>query len=404
MIAAVELDQVRVAALVCLLVVAVGAIGIGQRLPATHDDPELLEVEPPGMTQQGSFGLGQLGRAARVGVHSRELTHLVDTHLTGPQRSSHGFQIAQRPHRLQAAHRLGSRAVRQRLRPSPHRHVPIDDVPPTAIGLVQHVDDRRLHQPPRPLHLDQRLVEIVVGQRRHLLRRQERDRTHASIIVKGCDTLPRMAEQTEHWQIGDVGLTAIVEAETPGIPPQFFFPDIVTDDMTTVDWLSDGAASTDGTIAFRVQAFVVETRGRVVLVDPCVGNAKPRSLQFWNDLQLPWLDRFTAAGFDPDAVDLVVHTHLHEDHIGWDTHRRGDEWVPTFTNARHVYVGDELDYTVRADRRTKDDPYADSIAPILDAGLGDIVGADATLADGVRLVSTPGHTPGHVAVAVDTSG
>jgi glyoxylase-like metal-dependent hydrolase (beta-lactamase superfamily II) len=217
-------------------------------------------------------------------------------------------------------------------------------------------------------------------------------------------TLVLVAEQTEHWQIGDVGLTAIVEAETSGIPPQFFFPDIVADDVTTVDWLSDGAASTDGTIAFRVQAFVVETGGRVVLVDPCVGNAKQRGLPFWNDLQLPWLERFTQAGFDPATVDLVVHTHLHEDHIGWDTHRRDGEWVPTFANARHVYVGDELDYAVRADRRTKDDPYADSIAPILDAGLGDIVGADATLADGVRLVSTPGHTPGHVAVAIDTSG
>jgi glyoxylase-like metal-dependent hydrolase (beta-lactamase superfamily II) len=212
-----------------------------------------------------------------------------------------------------------------------------------------------------------------------------------------------MAEQTESWQIGDVRLTAIVEAEVAGIPPQFFFPDIVTDDVTAVDWLSDGAASSGGTIAFRVQAFVVETRGRVVLVDPCVGNAKQRSLTFWNDLQLPWLERFTAAGFDPDHVDLVVHTHLHEDHIGWDTHRRGDEWVPTFANARHVYVGDELDYAVRDDRRTEDDPYADSIAPILDAGLGDIVGADATLADGLRLVATPGHTPGHAAIAVDTS-
>ena len=190
-----------------------------------------------------------------------------------------------------------------------------------------------------------------------------------------------MAEQTESWQIGDVRLTAIVEAETSRIPPQFFFPDIVTDDVTTVDWLSDGAASKDGTIAFRVQAFVVETRARGAR------RSVRRQLEaalaaFWNDLQLPWLERFTAAGFDPDDVDLVVHTHLHEDHIGWDTHRRGDEWVPTFTNARHVYVGDELDYAVRADRRTEDDPYADSIAPILDAGLGDIVDADATLADG----------------------
>ena len=213
-----------------------------------------------------------------------------------------------------------------------------------------------------------------------------------------------MAEQTESWQIGDVRLTAIVEAETSRIPPQFFFPDIVTDDVTTVDWLSDGAASTDGTIVFRVQAFVVETRGRVVLVDPCVGNAKQRSLAFWNDLQLPWLERFTAAGFDPDDVDLVVHTHLHEDHIGWDTHRRGDEWVPTFTNARHVYVGDELDYAVRADRRTRT-----IRTPIRSRRSSTPASATSSVPTrrsptGFASLPTPGHTPGHVAIAVDTSG
>lgn len=105
-----------------------------------------------------------------------------------------------------------------------------------------------------------------------------------------------------------------------------------------------GTATPDGTITFRVQAFVLERAGRTVLVDPCVGNGKRRSLPFWNDLSLPWLDRFAAAGFTPEQVDLVVHTHLHEDHLGWDTHTVEGEWVPTFLNARHVYVAEELEW------------------------------------------------------------
>ena len=127
-------------------------------------------------------------------------------------------------------------------------------------------------------------------------------------------------------------------------------------------------------------------------------------MPFWNDLSLPWMDRFRAAGFAPEDVDLVVHTHLHEDHVGWDTHLSDGQWVPTFTNARHVYVGNELDYATTEERRTRDDPYADSIEPILRAGLADIVAADADLGDGFRLMSTPGHTPGHASLVVECGG
>ncbi|MFV2039443.1 MAG: MBL fold metallo-hydrolase [Acidimicrobiales bacterium] len=147
---------------------------------------------------------------------------------------------------------------------------------------------------------------------------------------------------------------------------------------------------------------MIERGGRTVLVDPCVGNSKRLALDFWNNLRLPWLERFTAAGFDPATVDMVVHTHLHEDHIGWDTHLIEGQWVPTFVNARHVYVGAELDYARREDRRLHEDPFADSIAPILDAGLGWEVGPAADLGDGLQLLSTPGHTPGHVSLVVDT--
>lgn len=215
-----------------------------------------------------------------------------------------------------------------------------------------------------------------------------------------------MHADPQRWTIGDTVVTALVEAETPGIPVQMFFPDATADDVRRADWLAEtpGVAGSDGSIAFRVQAFVLERAGRTVLVDPCVGNSKRRALPFWNDLSLPWMEAFRGAGFSPEAIDLVVHTHLHEDHVGWDTHLRDGEWVPTFTNARHVYVGDELDFAALEERRVRDDPYGDSIEPILRAGLADVVSADADLGGGFRLLSTPGHTPGHASLVVDSGG
>ncbi len=212
-----------------------------------------------------------------------------------------------------------------------------------------------------------------------------------------------MAEKTERWAVGDTTLTTIVEAETLGIPLELFYADGTAADIAAAgQWLVDGAAR-DATIAFRVQSFVIDHADKVILVDPCVGNHKTRTLPFWSQQQFPWMDRFVAAGFDPAAVDLVVHTHLHEDHIGWDTQLIEGEWVPSFPNARHVYVGDELDWASTDERRQGHDPFADSIKPIVDAGLSWQVDANADLGDGLQLLSTPGHTPGHVAMQINTT-
>lgn len=212
-----------------------------------------------------------------------------------------------------------------------------------------------------------------------------------------------MTAVNERWTFGDTTVTAVVEAETQGVPVGLFYPDGTADDVAAAgSWLQPGMARGDGTIAFRVQAFVLEHRDHVVVVDPCVGNGKHLALPFWNELDLPWLAALVDAGFSPDAVDLVVHTHLHEDHIGWDTRLVDGSWVPTFPNARHVYVGNELDWAATEERRQGQDPFAESIAPVLDAGLAWQVDADGDLGDGLRLVSTPGHTPGHASLAVDT--
>lgn len=207
-----------------------------------------------------------------------------------------------------------------------------------------------------------------------------------------------MSEATQRWQVGDVRITSVVEAQTDGIPPAFFFPDADEALVARHAWLAPHFTGEGSTIGLRVQAFVIESARRTVVVDPCVGNGRTRSVPWWTDQAWPFMERFRDAGFDPGAVDLVVHTHLHVDHLGWDVHREGDRWVPTFPRARYLYVGAELD-GLRSDA-DPDVPRlrAEVLDPIFDAGLADVVEPDADLGGGLRLAPTPGHTPGHASL------
>jgi glyoxylase-like metal-dependent hydrolase (beta-lactamase superfamily II) len=203
--------------------------------------------------------------------------------------------------------------------------------------------------------------------------------------------------------VGGTLITSVVEDQIDHIPPEFFFADASAEAVARHRWLVPDYAAGDGTISLRVQAFVIEVDDVTVLVDPCVGNGKTRALPFWHEQSWPFLERLAAAGVTPDGVDLVVHTHLHADHVGWDTQRDGDDWVPTFRQARHLYTEADL-----AHARTKgmegEDVFGDSIAPVLAAGLADIVAPDADLGHGLRLEPSPGHTPGHVSLWIESEG
>ena len=207
---------------------------------------------------------------------------------------------------------------------------------------------------------------------------------------------------TQRWTVGAASITSVVEDQVE-MPTGFLFPDATEADVLRHDWLAPEWAGADGNIFLRTQAFVVEIEGITVLVDPCVGNGKVRWIPAWNDLDFPFLERLADAGFTPAAVRFVVHTHLHADHVGWDTHRAGDDWVPTFTGARHLYTAAELEFARRS-QMAGEDVYADSIAPIFEAGLADVVEPDADLGHGLRLESTPGHTPGHTSMWIESEG
>ena len=204
----------------------------------------------------------------------------------------------------------------------------------------------------------------------------------------------------QHWNVGDTTITSVVEVELP-VPGEVFIEGASGPAVQSHDWLVPHFATPDGLLLVRIQLLVIESGGKRIAVDTCLGNDKERTNPAFHRLQTPFLQTFTDAGFDRDNIDVVVCTHLHTDHVGWNTMLVDGAWVPTFPNARYVFGADELRYwESHRDAQHDGDLYADSIEPVLRAGLADIVALPYAITDEIRLVSTPGHTPGHMSVEI----
>lgn len=215
------------------------------------------------------------------------------------------------------------------------------------------------------------------------------------------------------WQIGQVRITQVVEAGPSPTSTKFLFRDPPADLVQQHGWLMPHFATPDGKLLMSVHAFVIESAGRSIVVDTCVGNDKPRQNPGWNRLQTNFLADLGAAGFAPERIDTVLCTHLHVDHVGWNTRWQDGRWVPTFPQARYLFARTEwAHWAAEAEARRaahpdvgpEDDVFGDSVQPILDAGLADLVAMDHRLTDEVWLEPTPGHTPGHVSVRIRSGG
>ncbi|RSS19364.1 MBL fold metallo-hydrolase [Streptomyces sp. WAC08401] len=214
--------------------------------------------------------------------------------------------------------------------------------------------------------------------------------------------------QTPSWTVGDTTVHRIDETLLPPATGPWLLPGATPEVVTRQDWLRPDFADDDGVLRLGSHSFALTIGGLRVVVDTGIGNGKTRANPAWHDLRTDYPLRLTAAGFPPDTVDLVILTHLHTDHVGWNTTRTDDGWVPTFPNARYVVSRAERDfwagYAMDEPRRQM---FRDSVHPVQDAGLLDAVEVPAEgtdLAPGLRLLPTPGHTPGHVAVRVGGPG
>jgi glyoxylase-like metal-dependent hydrolase (beta-lactamase superfamily II) len=202
--------------------------------------------------------------------------------------------------------------------------------------------------------------------------------------------------------LGETTITSIVEIDRSSFPTPSMLPESTAEGVARhFSWLKPHFFDDrTGDIGSRIQTFVVRTPEHVTLIDTCVGNDKPREeVPAWHLRQSPWLADLRAAGVTPEQVDLVVCTHLHVDHVGWNTRLVDGRWTPTFPNATYLFAGEEWDYW----RHERDACIADSVVPIVEAGRARLVDADHVIDPWLRLEPTPGHTPGHVCVRLATS-
>jgi glyoxylase-like metal-dependent hydrolase (beta-lactamase superfamily II) len=208
----------------------------------------------------------------------------------------------------------------------------------------------------------------------------------------------------QKWRIGDVTVTKIVELEMTG-GSKFILPQATPEAVLPLQWMKPHFMSDDGRLKMSVHALVVEAPGRRIVVDTCIGNDKKRAFPNWTNLQLPFLADLAAAGFDRASIDTVMCTHLHVDHVGWNTMLVDGRWVPTFPNARYLMAESEFaHWQGQEDDAGQRDVFDDSVRPVFEAGLVDLVGADHLVCPEVRFVPTHGHTPGHVSVLIESRG
>ncbi len=206
------------------------------------------------------------------------------------------------------------------------------------------------------------------------------------------------------WQVGDVKITRVVEMEVAG-GTKFILPDATRDACRPIDWMAPHFMDVDGNLIMSVHALVVDTGKRRIIVDTCIGNDKQRNIPAWSHLQTSFLSDLATAGYPRESIDTVMCTHLHVDHVGWNTMLVDGEWVPTFPNAKYLLAEKEWAYwDANEDDETYGPILADSVRPVVDAGLVELVDETCQVCDEVCLEPTPGHTPGHVSVHIRSQG
>ena len=217
-----------------------------------------------------------------------------------------------------------------------------------------------------------------------------------------------------HHAIGDARVTGVIEYSGPTHDPAFLYPAVDKAERDAVlqanaSWLAPNhyVPHMDRLIV-TIQLWVVQAGGNTIVIDTGVGNRKPRAAERMdrlNTLVMPWLE---SIGAGPQQVTHVVMTHLHTDHVGWNTVEKDGRWAPTFPKARYLFPKDEFDYWRglydKGDKDVNQGSFADSVLPVLDAGLGDFMDGTAEVAGCLAPEPVPGHAPGMLSFRLRSRG
>ena len=207
------------------------------------------------------------------------------------------------------------------------------------------------------------------------------------------------------WTVGKVKITKVVELETVG-STRFILPLATNDEIRKSPWLIPHFATEEGRLKMSIHSLVVETPQHRIVVDTGLGNDKEgRGVPTWNNRKGPYLQTMAAAGFPVESIDTVLCTHLHVDHVGWNTRLVDGRWVPTFANARYLFGRTEYEHwRDHSDTEDKVAVFKDSVQPIVDAGRAELIAGDARLTEEISLIPTPGHSPGHKSILIRSEG
>ena len=207
------------------------------------------------------------------------------------------------------------------------------------------------------------------------------------------------------WTVGEVSITKVLELEVLG-GTRFVLPEATREAVQPIKWLVPHFADEEGRLRMSIHALLIRTPTLRVVVDPCLGNDKEnRRVPGWNNRQGRFLEDIAEAGFPRESVDVVLCTHLHVDHVGWNTMLVDGRWQPTFPNARYLFGWVEFEHwRSQREDETARAVFEDSVRPVFDGGLADLVETDHRICDELRLIPSQGHTPGHVSIGIESKG
>ena len=214
-------------------------------------------------------------------------------------------------------------------------------------------------------------------------------------------------ETLRSWKIGDVEITRIAEVYHWIDDITMLLPDGTPETVLAYPWLQPNFATPEGQMILNFQCFVMRTPEHRIMLDTCIGADREREFDVFTNMQTSFLEDLAHAGFAPETIDLVLCTHLHFDHVGWNTRLVDGEWVPTFPNARYLFGRKEYEHwkMLEETRGYHDlNHMYDAVLPVVEAGLVDLIEPDHDICPEIRLRPTPGHTPGHVSIEIESRG
>jgi glyoxylase-like metal-dependent hydrolase (beta-lactamase superfamily II) len=214
-------------------------------------------------------------------------------------------------------------------------------------------------------------------------------------------------EHIRTWRIGEVEVTRIVEVWNREDPLSMLLEGGTPELMLSYPWLRPHHATGDGNLLVNFQGFAIKSGHRRIIIDTCIGANRQREYDFFSNLQSRFLEDLEFIGIRPQDVDTVLCTHLHFDHVGWNTRLINGEWTPTFPNARYLLGHEEYEHwmMLRATGGYHDVRHlAECVDPIVSRGLADFVDSSHRLSPEIFLEPSPGHTPGHVSVRIQSAG